>query len=795
MNTCRRDSCTALLAALSALFLTWSPADAQVIPSPGISGASINFNGIEGGGEWSGTYSFAIDYMNGDPLRADVKAFHDATGIYLLVDVDDASNNNNDAVWIRFDLDHSGSPIDANDWGINILRNGQATWGEANVDPGSWGPVPSSVGTNSTGVGWTVEVKLPTGAPSGLSLSTGTVGIYFALYDADLAFSPNSAKYTQWPTPADLNTVADGDPDEWGDYIFDPATTFADLSVTNVRQGTLSEEYRKISPTGANEFFVEISNPNTGAVLPNADDVRINLYLAARGIGEPFHRLDAQNVLNSDCSSPPPATLLSPEPEVCDGTVPFDDISTINLANASERAALVGGTAQYTVFEGVSRFGSASTNPTHDIAGGFSGPIHVIDWTLIAGQRPKFDEIIHGGNTYRRQHQCMKAEAIFPNDPNPANNTRQANMDFVCVPAFMAMMYNFTLGTAGFGKFASGKRMFLQASFANIPPGSNWAFDFKGLERIGRNAYVVAFRDRASMPIQLELRAPTTDVLGTPLKENLIVPPRAGGQRLSEKSGDDPIYVRVRPGDTLLVVNYAFDDQDLQSVDLDGRRRDFPPNGPEGLGFPLSEKLGRRGLLSPVSNPGALVGSFDNFRTSFKIGTGVQVGVPRNSNFLALAINDRNGSFGDNAGTGFRVKVTRRSSAREGGGLGLGLVQDAVAQQRSMVAVKPALDVIPTVCLRGYEPIEQKRDLGGTPHELYRYIGEVCWAVHNVYPRDRSREPDKGDPFDEEQPPKPPGGCGSRASLGFIFSFGLTVLGFGFVRRRTRRDRGELVAR
>ncbi len=772
------------------LMLGLAPAlPAQVVQSPGITGTSITFDGTEAGGEWTGAYAFVIDYMNGDPLTADVKAFHDAAGVYLLVEIADVSNNNNDALWLRFDLDHSAGDVDANDWGIDITRSGQATWGELTVDPGTWAAIPSDVGVSSTGTGWTVEIRLPTGAPSGLDLTTGTVGAYFALYDADLAFSPNSAKYTQWPAPADLNTVADGSPDDWGDYTFDPVTTFADLAVTNVRQGTVPENYRKINTVGPNEFYITVNNPNTGAVLPDANDVRFNLYLAARGIGEPFHRLDAENVLNADCETPPPPTLLAPEPDVCDGNTPWPDISGINLADAAQRAALVGGTAQYTVFDGVSRFGTAAADPRETVAGGFSGSIHVLDWTLTSSQTPKFSDVLHNGTTYKRGHQCMKAEAIFANDPNPANNTRQVNMDFVSLMAMRLMLFPFTLGSAGFGDFESGEQMFLQASFANLPDGANWTYEFEGLERIGDNAYVAAFRDRSSIPIQLALTASDAEFYGRTLKEHLLVPPDAGGELLSEGTGSAPVYVKVEPGSTLLIANFALDENDIQYVDLDGEERALPRNGPEGLGFVEAEEFEGGQLLARGVAMGALVGSFDNFETAFKVGPGVQARVPGDASYLALAINDANGAYSDNEGTGFRVKVTERTPGRTAQGAGrFRLVQDAVAQDDRTLAVVAIEDVVPTLCVRGYEAIEERRALDGTPHELYRYIGEVCWSVLNVYPEDRSEQPEEGDPYqEEEKKPWWPGGCGSRSALGFGFSFALSIFGFAVVGRRTRR--------
>ncbi len=264
------------------------------VSSPGVPGAGIVINGMEGAGEWTGSYMFNIsDYGGGNPLSATVKALHKADGIYLLVVIADNTNNNNDAVQIRFDINHSGNPIQNTDWGMEMRRNGQATWGQANADPGTWGNIlAGNVGVSSGPASWTAEVRLPTGPPSGLDLGIGTVGVHFMLYDADQGFGLNSAKYTQWPQPPamTLDALLDPTPNDWGNYVFDPATTFPNLAVTGVRRGDVGpEDYYKISHTANNRFEVRVNNPG-GTAVADAPNVRINLYLAARGLGKPWPR-------------------------------------------------------------------------------------------------------------------------------------------------------------------------------------------------------------------------------------------------------------------------------------------------------------------------------------------------------------------------------------------------------------------------------------------------------------------------------------------------------------------------
>jgi Carbohydrate family 9 binding domain-like len=151
------------------------------VASPGVPAAAITINGVEGGGEWTGAASVALsDYSDpmfpGNPLSGTLKALHKADGIYLLINVSDPTNNPNDSVQIRFDINHNGSVgLEATDWGAEVLRSGQAIWGAADAGPGAWAPVPGgTAGVTSSGSGWVVEFRLPTGAPSQARTSAST---------------------------------------------------------------------------------------------------------------------------------------------------------------------------------------------------------------------------------------------------------------------------------------------------------------------------------------------------------------------------------------------------------------------------------------------------------------------------------------------------------------------------------------------------------------------------------------------------------------------------------------------
>jgi hypothetical protein len=141
-----------------------------------------------------------------------------------------------------------------------------------------------------------------------------------------------------------------------------------------------------------------------------------------------------------------------------------------------------------------------------------------------------------------------------------------------------------------------------------------------------------------------------------------VVPPRAGGQIGSPApgvatttlaggygGGDKPVTVPVKPG---MLVNLV-----ANGVIYVDPIRKKPANGPDGFldREMQGEFLGARGSFNPQEHVGALIGSFDNFRTAFLVGGSSSVIVPDNVSELSLAVNDVAGGFGDNTGRGFMV--------------------------------------------------------------------------------------------------------------------------------------------
>ncbi len=758
-------SLIALLLSLGIVHATPVAAHAgDLIPSPG-STAAVDVTNTGNVAEWAGAHSFTIN--NGHPNTALVRALHKADGIYLRVEISDGTANNNDALRLYFDLAHNASgALDGDDWGVEVTRDGTTrTWGPGNQDSTSWGAIPAAnVGVSAFGGNpWVVELRLPTGAGQldaahELIIGGAGVGIYFQIFSALENFGePFSTTYNQWPNPAG-DALIDLTPNAWGDYLFNAATTWPDLSITEVRNAFDGpENYRKISHTANNRFQVHLNNPG-GTAIPTAPNVRVNLYLAARGIGEPWHRIDTAALLDADCLAFTDAAWPSlnfggvPKNQICAGNVSLGDISSQSINN------IVNNTAQYTVKNGstMTRLGGQAMS----VAPGAS-VVDVLEWNTNTAQDDRFSEVIVGGTTYRRQHQCMMAEAIFPDDPNKSNNVRQVNMDFVCVPGDGAHMFQFSLGWAEFLKYdpAIGKPMFLQLAPQNMDRQFGWDFKLENAEQIGDMSYVAQLRGEESLPMTIHIAAPPADFFGKTLKENLMVPPGAGGRRsdVGLPSGSEPVHVRITGGTTLWVTNYSFDEADEQFINLMGERRLIPNNGPTGLENFYLERYAKLfgvklDLLAPDAPLGALVGSFDQFKSSFVVGQGVQVVAPADARYLSLAINDIAGLYGDNRGTGFRVKVLEARAAELA--LAAGKLSAPLVQEKPL-AIVPIEEVMPRLCIQGYEQLDEMRVIGGEKQQLYRHIGDVCWGVINIFPPDRTKEPDRGDVIEVPKPPRP----------------------------------------
>jgi hypothetical protein len=116
------------------------------------------------------------------------------------------------------------------------------------------------------------------------------------------------------------------------------------------------------------------------------------------------------------------------------------------------------------------------------------------------------------------------------------------------------------------------------------------------------------------------------------------------------------LRIPAKGGEVVTVVAFG-------EIDLDGPDRPLPPTSPTGriVASPSTDRGGAaavgltpwlltRGYYTPNEFAGALIGSFDNFETSFVVGRSSSIVVPPNASALSLAVNAPRGTFANITG-------------------------------------------------------------------------------------------------------------------------------------------------
>jgi hypothetical protein len=244
-------------------------------------------------------------------------------------------------------------------------------------------------------------------------------------------------------------------------------------------------------------------------------------------------------------------------------------------------------------------------------------------------------------NYTNNPHQCIRVTLTSTNPGTViVQPSVQKNMDFVTVNS--PFESKATLDARSFGQWmATDKPYFrLREEFLNLEPEMDWQTRLAGAEQRGKDTWLVpAGGDSGKLGVWVnpsdKLQLPSTRV---PLK------PGTGGP------GTRPMVAKVEAGSlvTLLV------DGDLK----------LGPIAVSGGGISLEQARGAkidlgRGEL-PQNAPdriGAVLGSFDNFATSFVVGNGVTLRVPAGASVLSLKINDTEKGYTMQGGDGFSVQV------------------------------------------------------------------------------------------------------------------------------------------
>lgn len=256
------------------------------------------------------------------------------------------------------------------------------------------------------------------------------------------------------------------------------------------------------------------------------------------------------------------------------------------------------------------------------------------------------------------------------------------------------------------------------------PKKEKWNVRFPNAERIGLsdlgNGYF-------SLPMKVgEEKHIDIDIVGGVMpvaSQQYHLSPRAGGKLMPTPSGDSPLNISVTPGKMVTIIAHGL-------INVDPESKSIPPNGPNGFSNPdlrQSEYLLPATAYEPSENIGAVIGSFDDFKTAFVIGSDLTFLVPEGAKQLSLAVNDSNGKYGDNGGEGFRLNFimtdplylpTRLALA---GNSKLGL--PAMARAGSNL---PELDI---------EVFQLIPDQAQNKIKLLKPTGYVAYAVYASHPK------------------------------------------------------------
>jgi hypothetical protein len=287
----------------------------------------------------------------------------------------------------------------------------------------------------------------------------------------------------------------------------------------------------------------------------------------------------------------------------------------------------------------------------HDFGTGGNGTVVFQSPAAIPSITPlgnSFSAPVTWSNPPAGLHGCIRAQIKEPTTSQyfiaGGSAVAQKNIDVKCIPRGLRKELKFMT----FNPELKQEARIILAKQELLPEGlEGLKFELKQPDR--------PLRPQEEFPVVLAVTAadnlPITQVPKQPAK----LPPTAGGTAappLGERTGTDPIAVTVKPGDRLHLTASG-------EVDIDGGGP-LPGVGPEGKDFSNELKDERRFLLSgesAVRFAGALIGSFDAFKSSFVAGSEITVTAPQGAEKLWLAVNDLDGRYADNSGRGFDVEV------------------------------------------------------------------------------------------------------------------------------------------
>lgn len=307
---------------------------------------------------------------------------------------------------------------------------------------------------------------------------------------------------------------------------------------------------------------------------------------------------------------------------------------------------------------------AASNTPSGNIAASSSTDLTTGAWTLSAAQQTKYSA---------RPHQCIrvdldKAENV-PGDISFINHVITRNMDFVTTSSPVSRTAFISAKGYPLPKGSRRHTMILKEFTHNVPGNAKWISRMSGLKVLdaSKKIYRLEMANNTSKLVNTAVTPPRIKIPISTVK----VLPGAGGmsKTLRKKTGKQPVVLNVVPGNVVTLTSEG----EIKSRFGQKKAVSVNPSGVSAIQvLKSSNKLmlkrynsSLRKLLVKDAQRGSLVGSFDNFKTSFPVGQSSTVRVPKGARKLYLAINDIDGAFSAQSGDGYTVQVTQTKARSE----------------------------------------------------------------------------------------------------------------------------------
>lgn len=244
------------------------------------------------------------------------------------------------------------------------------------------------------------------------------------------------------------------------------------------------------------------------------------------------------------------------------------------------------------------------------------------------------------GTTYEEpyDHQCIRVEVV---GSGGINTTRQFNMDFESVnsPFDGAPVITIPKRNAMLGR-TTKPSLVLREQFINVEPDMRWKTEIAGAKQLGNGNWLL--RPRTTGATQLKTSVLVDDSLKLPVEDYKLTPDNATGLKIG-----------VKPGSTITVLADGVFKSRLGAIT------------PAGLNERRSTayRATTRREKNPV-RPAALIGSFDDFRTSFVVGPAASLNVPERSEVLMVRLAPANGQEVPVEGDGYVINVIGQATGK-----------------------------------------------------------------------------------------------------------------------------------